>query len=94
MKDLSYLNKYLFKYKFHLIFGTLFIIVANLFGIVPAVIVRYAFDMLESSMDVYIGFSNFNLQTDTYGLFVTSIVILAVVILVSALLRGVFMFFM
>lgn len=94
MKDLSFLNKYLFKYKLHLILGTLFIIVANVFGIVPAVIVRYAFDTLEKSINIYKGFSGFGLQSETYSLFATSIVILAVVILVSALLRGVFMFFM
>lgn len=94
MKDLSFLNKYLFKYKFHLILGTLFIIVANVFGIVPAVIVRYAFDTLEKSINIYKGFSGFGLQSETYSLFAMSIVILATVILVSALLRGVFMFFM
>ncbi|MFT7036681.1 MAG: ATP-binding cassette subfamily B multidrug efflux pump [Cyclobacteriaceae bacterium] len=94
MKDLSYLNKYLLKYKFQLLLGTMFIIVANLFGIVPAVIVRHAFDMLENSIGVYRGFSGFNLQDGTYSLFASSILILAVIILVSALLRGVFMFFM
>ncbi len=94
MKDLSFLNKYLFKYKFHLLLGTLFIIVANVFGIVPAVVVRLAFDTLEKSIDIYKGFAGFSLQENTYSLFAMSIVILAVVILVSALLRGVFMFFM
>lgn len=94
MKDLSYLNKYLLKYKSHLLLGTVFIIVANLFGIVPAVIVRHAFDMLEKSIGVYQGFSGFSLQDGTYSLFATSILILAIIILVSALLRGIFMFFM
>ncbi|MDP4680708.1 MAG: ABC transporter transmembrane domain-containing protein, partial [Cyclobacteriaceae bacterium] len=94
MKDLSYLNKFLLKYKFSLLLGTVFIIVANLFGIVPGVIVRYAFDMLERSIGVYQGFSGFSLQNGTYSLFATSVLILAVVILVSALLRGIFMFFM
>ena len=94
MKDLSYLNKYLLKYKFQLLLGTLFIIVANLFGIIPAVIVRHAFDMIENSIGVYRGFSGFSLQNGTYSLFASSILILAVIILVSALLRGVFMFFM
>ncbi len=94
MKDLGYLNKYLLKYKFRLIFGSLFIIIANLFAIVPAVIVRYAFDILGRSYDIFTFFEGFELQGDTVGIIGSSIVILAVLILVSALLRGVFLFFM
>ena len=94
MKDLGYLNKYLLKYKFHLIFGALFIIIANFFAIVPAVIVRYAFDILGRSYGIFKSFEGFDLQGDTIGIIGSSIVILAVLILVSALLRGVFLFFM
>ena len=93
MKDLSFLNKYLFKYKHYLIGGTLFIIVANLLGMVPAVIVRYAFDMLKQNIALFKSFSGFELQSDTYELIYYSMV-LAGVILISALVRGVFMFFM
>jgi ATP-binding cassette subfamily B multidrug efflux pump len=94
VKDLGYLNKYLLKYKFHLIFGALFIIIANFFAIVPAVIVRYAFDILGRSYDIFSSFDGFDLQGDTVEIIGSSIVILAVLILVSALLRGVFLFFM
>lgn len=94
MKDLGYLNKYLLKYKFHLIFGALFIIIANFFAIVPAVIVRYAFDILERSYGIFSSFEDFELQSNTIGIIGSSVIILAVLILVSALLRGVFLFFM
>lgn len=94
MKDLGYLNKYLLKYKFHLIFGALFIIIANFFAIVPAVIVRYAFDILQRSYGIFSSFEGFELQENTIGIIGSSIIILAILILVSALLRGVFLFFM
>ena len=94
MKDLVYLNKYLVKYKFHLIFGVFFIIIANFFAIIPAVFVRYAFDILQRSFGIFQVFDGFELQVGTYDLFVSSIVILAVLILLSAFLRGVFLFFM
>jgi len=94
VKDLNYLNKYLLKYKFHLIFGAIFIIIANFFAIVPAVIVRYAFDILGRSYGIFSSFEGFDLQNDTVEIIGSSIVILAVLILVSALLRGVFLFFM
>ncbi|WP_421891484.1 ABC transporter ATP-binding protein [Marinoscillum sp.] len=94
MKDLAHLNKYFRKYKWHLILGTIFIIVSNLFGIVPAVVVRYSFDLLQRSYDIFKAFSGFELQSETYDVFASSIFILGLLILISALLKGVFMFFM
>ncbi len=94
MKDLKYLNKYLLKYKFHLIFGSVFIIIGNFFAIVPAVIVRYAFDILQSSYGIFTLFEGFDLQSNTIEIIGFSIILLAALILVSALLRGVFLFFM
>ena len=94
MKDLAHLNRYFRKYKWHLILGTIFIIVSNLFGIVPAVVVRYSFDLLQRSYDIFKAFSGFELQSETYDVFASSIFILGLLILISALLKGVFMFFM
>lgn len=94
MKDLAHLNKYFRKYKWHLILGTIFIIVSNFFGIVPAVVVRYSFDLLQRSYDIFQAFSGFDLQDSTYEVFASSILILGLMILISALLKGVFMFFM
>jgi ATP-binding cassette subfamily B multidrug efflux pump len=94
VNDLAYLNKYLFKYKYHLILGTLFIIIANYFSIIPAVLVRYSFDLLTGNYELFKLFDGFDLQTDAYALFAKSIWILGILILTSALLRGIFMFFM
>lgn len=94
MKDLAHINKYFLKYKYHLIFGTFFIIISNVFGIVPAVVVRYSFELIYRSFDIYETFSGFSLQESTYSVFASSVIILAIMILTSALLRGIFMFFM
>ena len=92
VKDLAYLNKYLFKYKYHLLLGTVFIIISNFFGIVPAVIVRQSFDLLQRSFDIYSIFEGLDLQSESYEIFATSILVAGVLILISALLRGVFLF--
>ncbi len=94
MKDLSHLNKYLYQYKWYLLSGTLFIIISNFFGIIPAVIVRYAFDLLQRSYDIFKVFSGFDIQSNAYEIFAASILILGLIILISALMKGVFMFFM
>ncbi len=94
MKDLAHINKYLIKYKHYLILGTLFIVVANFFSIMPAVFVRHSFNLLQRNYDMYNLLSGFELQTLTYELFAAAILIIGVLILASAVLRGVFMFFM
>ena len=60
----------------------------------PAVLVRYSFDLLRSNYALFALFDGFYLQNDTYGLFAKSICVLGILILITALLRGVFMFFM
>ncbi len=60
----------------------------------PAVLVRYSFDLLRSNYTLFALFDGFYLQNDTYELFAKSIGVLGILILTTALLRGVFMFFM
>ncbi|MDQ3536376.1 MAG: ABC transporter transmembrane domain-containing protein, partial [Bacteroidota bacterium] len=92
MKDLKYLNKYLYKYRFQLILGIIFIIISNVFAIIPAQVVRYAFDLIKENVDLYKSFQGFEIQNSIYNTFTGSIVIYGVVILIMALLRGVFLF--
>lgn len=48
MKSLSYLNKYLLKYKWRLLLGVLFIVTSNIFGAYMPVIVGDAVDQMRS----------------------------------------------
>ena len=93
MKELKYLNKYLLKYKWHLIFGTLFVIISNVFQIIPAQLVRHAIDLVVDNIQVYQGFRNLELQQSFFGIFAFGIVVYAGLILLMALLRGVFLYF-
>ncbi|MGB3850454.1 MAG: ABC transporter ATP-binding protein [Tunicatimonas sp.] len=92
MKELSYLNKYLFKYKYRLLLGLLFIIVSNVLAIIPAQIVRRAINLVEENIALYRVFEGFTLQETIYTVFGGSILIYGVAILVLALLRGFFTF--
>lgn len=92
MKALSHLNKYLVKYKWYLILGTLFTIISNLFGIIPAQLVRYALDLVKDTLDVYFLFKGASLQPAFYDVFAFTILLFGVLILVMALLKGVFLF--
>ena len=90
MKELSYLNKYLFKYRRRLLLGLLFIIVSNVLAIIPAQIVRRVINLVEENIALYRIFDGFSLQESIYAVFGGSILIYGVAILVLALLRGFF----
>lgn len=92
MKALAHLNKYLIKYKWYLILGTLFTIISNLFGILPAQLVRYALDLVKDTLDVYFLFKGSSLQPNLYDVFAFTILLFGILILVMALLKGVFLF--
>ncbi|MAC95099.1 MAG: ABC transporter [Flavobacteriales bacterium] len=49
MKSLKYLNKYLWKYRYRLILGVLFVGISNIFAIYPAQVIREAFDAVAQS---------------------------------------------
>ncbi len=92
MKELSYLNKYFFKYKYYFLSGILFIIISNVFQIIPAQLVRRALDLVIENIALYKGFQGLEIQKTFYGIFAGSIFFYAVLILIMALLRGGFLF--
>jgi ATP-binding cassette, subfamily B, multidrug efflux pump len=94
VKSLAYLNKYLLKYKFHFFWGTVFVIASNLFAIIPAQIVRHAFDLVKEGISLYSLHEGLQRQEQIYGQFARSIFFYAALILLMALLRGVFLFLM
>ena len=92
MKALSYLNKYFLKYKWYLIWGTVFTVASNLFGIFPAQLVRYALDLVRETLDIYYLYDKSPLQASLYDVFAASLLLFGVLTLVLALLKGFFLF--
>lgn len=94
MKDLAYLNKFFYKYRWRLIPGVLFVIISNIFGVLPAQVIRVAFDLVTENIGAYHLFAGFNRQGMIYDIFGSSLMLFGVLVLVLALLRGLFLFFM
>jgi len=92
VKELSYLNKYLFKYKIHLILGVIFVIISNVFQIIPAQIVRYSIDYVEDNLHLYRTYNGMSEQALLYDEIAISILIFAGIILLMSLLRGFFLY--
>jgi len=94
MKELAHLNKYFWKYKFYLLLGILFVSLNNIAGVYPPRIIRYAFDLVKENILYYQLFEDFALQSDFYSFFSYALIVFGVVVLVLAIFKGVFLFFM
>jgi ATP-binding cassette, subfamily B, multidrug efflux pump len=94
VKSLSYLNKYLLKYKYRFLLGILFVTLSNIFAIIPAQIVRHAFDLVHEGITLHNLYEGLDQQGAIYDVFARNVTLYAVIILVMALLKGIFTFYM
>ncbi|MDB5109124.1 MAG: yheI [Mucilaginibacter sp.] len=94
MKDLAYLNKFFYKYRWRLIPGVLFVVISNIFSVLPAQVIRVAFNLVTENIGVYQLFAGFNRQQMIYEIFGSSLLLFGILVLVLSLLRGLFLFFM
>jgi|SRR5690554_6155937 len=120
MRALSHLNKYLWHYKWQIVFGTIFIIASNLFAIYAPRMIREAFDLIAESIEVYSSgnvndyeiqlpytvsflldlfnmsaakYQNINSLHDLTSAITSLAILLAVLYLAAAILKGIFLFF-
>lgn len=94
MKSLSYLNKYLFKYKYRFLLGILFVTLSNIFAIIPAQMVRHAFDLVNEGITLHNLYEGLDQQATIYDVFARNVTLYALIILAMALLKGIFTFYM
>jgi ATP-binding cassette subfamily B multidrug efflux pump len=94
MKHLLFLNKYFYKYKWWIIPGIFFVIISNIFGVVPAQVVGHAINIITENITIYNLFEGFDRQEMVYSIFSYSLLFFGLLILALYLLRGLFLFFM
>lgn len=90
MNDLKYLIKYYKKYRYRFFIGVFFVVVSNIFALYPAKYTRMAFDKAKeaiSSQDQIAANIDYNELTQT-------LIYFGVMVILFAVLKGVFMFFM
>lgn len=94
MKNLAALNKYLWRYKWRLMLGMLFVAVSNVFAVIPPVVIRNVIDSVQDNINSYRLVADTSaatsLQDYIFGLVFKS----GMILLGLAIARGVFMFFM
>lgn len=94
MKSLKFLNPYLFKYRVRLILGTLFVTVSNIFAIYPAEVLRKGIDLVIEGIRINQLFQGAPLQNNLREAFFSMLLVFGLIVIATALLKGLFMFFM
>jgi len=94
MKHLRFLNKHFYKYKWWIIPGVFFVIISNIFGVIPAQVIGHAFNLITENIQIYGLFNGFDRQEIIYDIFSYSLLYFGTLVLFLYLIRGLFLFFM
>lgn len=94
MKELAYLNKYFWQYRWRFLLGIFFVAASNVFGVLSPQVVRHAVNLVTDNRDLYFSLSGLESQADMRSFFLKILLIFGAIYLGLALIRGTFMFFM
>lgn len=94
MKKLSGTFSHIKKYKYLLSTGILFVIISNYFGILPPQIIRHAVNLIAESIIINKLIIYEQSQGRYYQDLVGYLLLFGILVLLAALLKGLFMFFM
>ena len=89
MKELLFLNKYFWRYRWRFFAGIIFVIISNIFSLFPARFVRESFDTVTQSIRAFQDGTEQDIDTLKNKLLLYGLLLIAM-----SLARGVFMFFM
>lgn len=94
MKRLASLNKYFWQHKWRLCSGMLFVTIANLFAVIPPTVVRTVIDAVSEEVESYHLIASDSIQSILREQIFGQVFWYGMLLLLLALLRGVFMFLM
>ncbi len=94
MGELKVLNKYFWKYRSLFLLGIVFISISNYFRILQPQLLRTALDLVVDNIAMYKMSAGFNAQSHIFSILGSSLMLFGVSVIISAILMGVFMYFM
>ena len=94
MKELAYLNKFFYKYRWHLLLGIVFVSLSNYFRVLQPQMIRQALDLVIENISLYHLYEGFELQKELFANLGLTLLFFGLLVLLLALLMGVFMYFM
>ena len=94
MKELFVLNKYFVKYKWHFLFGIVFVALSNYFRVLQPQMIREALDLVMGNIALYRQLDGFDLQQELFDILGNTLLVFGGLVLLLALIMGLFMYFM
>ena len=94
MKDLAFLNKYFYRYRWRLLLGFIFVVCSNYFRILQPRVIRQALDMVVENVSVFNLFENFDNKQLFFSMLGKNLLFFGGLVLLFAILMGIFMYFM
>jgi len=94
VKELFVLNKFFVKYKWHFLFGIVFVALSNYFRVLQPQMIREALDLVVENIALYRQLDGFDLQQELFGILGKTLMIFGGLVLLLALIMGLFMYFM
>lgn len=94
MKQLRYLNKYFFQYRWHLLGGIAFVFISNYFRVLQPQMIGEALDLVVENVGLFRLYDGFALQGELYGILGRTLLYFGGLVLLLAIFMGIFMYFM
>jgi ATP-binding cassette subfamily B protein len=94
LEHLRYLNKFFWRYRKRLLLGIVFVTLSNYFRVLQPQMIREGFDLVVEHISMYRLFDGFELQGEFYAVLAQTLLYYGLLVLVLALLMGIFMYFM
>lgn len=94
LHQLSYLNSYFLKYRWHFIGGMVFVTASNYFRVLQPQMIREALDLVIENIGMYSLFSGMDNQEIFFDSLGKILLFFGVLVLILALIMGVFMYLM
>ena len=94
MKELRHINQYFIRYKWHIVLGFIFVALANYFRVLQPQAIRQALDLVYDNIRTHQLLDGFEAQKAIMADIGQSLLYFGVLVLILALIMGVFMYFM
>jgi len=94
VKELAYLNQFFVRYRGRFLLGIIFVSLSNYFRVLQPQMIREALDLVVENIGLFGMLRGFELQSELYSILGRSLLYFGLLVLLLALLMGIFMYFM
>ncbi|MGB3798350.1 MAG: ABC transporter ATP-binding protein, partial [Lewinella sp.] len=92
LRELKFLNRFFWKYRWRLALGIIFICISNYFQVLQPQVIREALDLVIDYVNTYRIYDGFEVQDEFFGILSHTLMLFAGLVLLLALIMGFFLY--